>query len=80
MYYWLAERIIFSFIIRQIQYVDFLLYEVLHQLQKFRKEIIQPYANLVRYIKRIESLPQLADYVKLTESLLSYAPFAKHVF
>ena len=65
---------------QQIQYVDFLLYEVLHQLLKFRKEIIQPYPNLVSYLKRFEFIPQLADYIKSTEGLLSYPPFVKYVY
>ena len=60
--------------------MDFFVYEVLYQLQKFKKEIVQSYANLVSYIQRIEALPQLAEYVKANESLPVYSPFAKYVY
>jgi len=64
----------------KITYVDFFVYEVLHQLTIFKADILKPYANLTSYLQRFESLPQIADLVKSSASLPCYSPFAKYVY
>ena len=60
----------------QISYVDFFVYEVLVEFQKFNKEFLKPYPALERYVKDFESLPKLAEYIKASDHLLCYSPFA----
>nr|ABL09304.1 allergen Aca s 8 [Acarus siro] len=47
-----------------VAYVDFLLYEYLVRVLVYKPEIIGRFENLVQYIKRIEALPRLAEWIK----------------
>ncbi|CAG7834956.1 unnamed protein product [Allacma fusca] len=57
-------------------YVDFFLYEVLYQFQKFNKEFLKPYPALQNYVQAFESLPQLTEHVKANSDYVSYSPWA----
>ena len=62
----------------QILYVDFYVYEALYQLQKFKNEILLPYPHLKGYLGRIESLPQLSEYIQSTSNLPCWSESAKY--
>ncbi|KAL4445112.1 hypothetical protein ABPG74_018840 [Tetrahymena malaccensis] len=46
-----------------ISYLDFVLYESLKTLEKIKKEYLQSTSNLIQYIERIESIPQIKAYL-----------------
>ncbi|CAG7726509.1 unnamed protein product [Allacma fusca] len=60
----------------KITYVDFYLYEVLFQFQKFNKNFLKPYPALQNYVQAFENLPQLKEYVKANSSYVCYSPSA----
>jgi glutathione S-transferase len=64
----------------KITYVDFFLYEVLAQFQKYKKDFLKPYPALENYVNAFESLPQMKEYVKSISQLKCYTPFAKLQF
>ena len=43
---------------------DFHMYEMLYSHQKLSPELIGKYPNLVEFIKRMENLPRIADFLK----------------
>ena len=47
---------------------DFHMYEMLVSHQKLSPELIGKYPNLVEFIKRIENLPRIADFLKSDRS------------
>ncbi|CAG2163945.1 unnamed protein product [Oppiella nova] len=49
-----------------VTYVDFLAYEILDKLNALAPEIVSNVDNLRKYIERVESLPQIANYLKST--------------
>ena len=50
----------------QFTYVDAWFYEYIHHLEttEITKASVSKYANLTSYLKRVEALPQLAEYLK----------------
>jgi len=65
----------------KITYVDFFVYEVLHQLKSFPAEqLLQPYPNLLRYMERFESIPKIANFIQENKGRICYRPSAKYVF
>jgi len=60
----------------KISYADFILYEVLHQFQKYNSEFLKPYPAVEKYVKDFEALPELTEYIKANNHLLCYSPYA----
>ncbi|KAI2804435.1 Glutathione S-transferase Mu 3 [Blomia tropicalis] len=47
-----------------VSFVDFCLYEYLIRMPQFAPEVMQQFPDLLDYIKRIESLPNVAHYLE----------------
>lgn len=47
----------------EITFVDFWLYETLIWYTRFDKDFLEPYANLLEFIKRFEDLPSIRKYM-----------------
>lgn len=47
-----------------LSYVDFSLYEALIRMSVLTPAVLEPCANLRRFIERIEALPRLSTYLK----------------
>jgi len=60
----------------KITYVDFFLYEVLFEFQRYNKEFLKPYPALANFVKAFESLPELTEYIKSSSHLLCYSIYA----
>ncbi|CAG2165790.1 unnamed protein product [Oppiella nova] len=60
-----------------VTYVDFLAYEILDKLNALAPEIVSKVDNLKKYIERVESLPQIANYLKSNPKTPFNGPMAK---
>jgi len=60
-----------------VTYVDFLAYEILDKLNALAPEIVSKVDNLKKYIERVESLPQIANYLKNNPKTPFNGPMAK---
>ena len=67
------HRLLFKF---QLKYVDFNIYEVLHQFLKWNPEFLKPYPVLAKFVESFEALPELTDYIKSTNHVPCYSPQA----
>ncbi|CAG2117361.1 unnamed protein product [Medioppia subpectinata] len=64
----------------EVNYVDFLAYEVLDWFRLFSPETVNKYQNLVQFLTRFESLPAIKAYMKSPEFISwpllgGYAPW-----
>ena len=50
-----------------LSYVDFCLYELLVKYKVLTSEILEPFENLQNFIKRFESMPKIAAYIREQE-------------
>ncbi|CAG7836571.1 unnamed protein product [Allacma fusca] len=64
----------------QLTYVDFLAYETLMTHQKFDKEFLEPFPNLLHFLETFENLPAIDDYLKSSEFIQApfFTPLARH--
>ncbi|XP_054163617.1 glutathione S-transferase-like [Oppia nitens] len=60
-----------------VTYVDFIGYELLDKLNAFAPEMVSKVNNLKKYIERVESLPQIANYLKSSPKQAYNGPMAK---
>lgn len=60
-----------------ISYVDFWLYEYLKKISVMLPGSLDATPNLIKFIDRVESLPQLASYFKSAKPALFNGPMAK---
>jgi len=67
----------------ELMYVDFLLYEVLYQYQRYNKDILQPFSKLQAFMKNFENLPRIGAYIAKNPEVISRQCFnseAKIIF
>jgi len=60
-----------------VTYVDFFAYEVLDKIKALAAEEFAKVDNLTKYVERVESLPQVANYLKTTPKGSFNGPMAK---
>lgn len=51
----------------KLTYVDFLLYEYLDNQRRFIKGLLNPHDNLLAFVKAIEAIPQVKEYLESDE-------------
>lgn len=51
----------------KVTYIDFMLYEFLDNQRRFIKGLLAPHANLENFVKKIESLPKVKEYLESDE-------------
>jgi len=56
-----------QWLVGKITYVDFIAYELLDWFRQFSPKCLDNYQNLLQLIKRFESLPAIAAYLKSSE-------------
>jgi len=63
----------------QISYVDFIMYEMIYQITVFQADYFEKYPIFLKFKKRFEEIPAIAEYIASSESMKwsCINPFAK---